>query len=628
MQKSGILQSPVHSLNHLGTPIFLRTIVSYIQSALPSLPLDPVIFQSIFLCLVAGDKQLILRTSEDDISLVMKIAVKILSLVFGLAAHRIRIRSKEPTPTASTSPNSFLRSLFLPIFHSNSNIGSNGSIYNSQDDSSTVTGHKPRKRRQRRVSSRSRSRPTTSQSKSSQFARSISYPNETALPKPSSTGIGSDLGEFNSSQGRAIPSNPFASDSVKSSSSLTSPTFPHSHSDPTPIRLRDVPNRQVPKALVVSGLENASYLSQRALTTVLTEKRIVFDGTLSDEGNGTGPWHSRSFREAKDIQEHDIDGVWPLPDDFFLIYVCPLDEWERPDIHRSLLDRFAMSATVTLQPSVRSAASTLFRPLSFRGSPVLSPVPLGSGHAPTSPPLFSQSFPARQWSPSLHAQAVANSSSLISMHFVYTLREVYSKVYFPPSLNLYLLDLFSAARYHPQLEGRLLTAVSTEDTYDLCRAWRVLAGDPTGMELIEEAVVAEDEVSNHLELGDDPGNEFIKNALEDIGSENVNSTGGVLAHRLELQMGIGGDEREHAQKSSFNLPILEVTQSDVAKIAPRVISHRVRMRNGPQDEVLASAMFGAALSSDLFDDGSGAKRRTRGNRITIKDILVSILQEV
>ncbi|KAG7098491.1 hypothetical protein E1B28_000434 [Marasmius oreades] len=338
MQKGSVMQPLAHSLNHLGTPIFLRAIVSYIRSAYPSLPLDPVIFQSIFVCLIAGNKHLILRTSEDDVALVMRIAAKILSLVFGLATHRLRIRAKEPALSASVGPNSFLRSLFLPIFPSNANVGSNGSIYNSQDDSSTVTGRKGRKRRQRRVSSRSHSRPTTGQSKANQFPRSVSYPNDISLPKQPPTGINPDPSwDHHIPQSRSTPSNPFASDSVKSSSALTSPTFPHSHSDPSPIRPRDISNPQVPKALVISGLENASFLAQRALTTVLTEKQVVLDGLIPNEGSGADSRRSRFINETKGIQEHDIDGVWPLPDDFFLLYVCPLNEWERPDIHKTLV---------------------------------------------------------------------------------------------------------------------------------------------------------------------------------------------------------------------------------------------------------------------------------------------------
>ena len=59
----------------LGTPAFFPALVIYIRSLSnsPSLPLDQVIVKSILLCLIAGDKHLILRTPEEDIGLVVKL---------------------------------------------------------------------------------------------------------------------------------------------------------------------------------------------------------------------------------------------------------------------------------------------------------------------------------------------------------------------------------------------------------------------------------------------------------------------------------------------------------------------------------------------------------------------------
>ena len=72
----------MHSSDHLplhliGTPAFFPAVLSHIRSHVSSasVPLDSVIFQSILLCIVAGDKHLILRTPEEDIGLVVKLAV-------------------------------------------------------------------------------------------------------------------------------------------------------------------------------------------------------------------------------------------------------------------------------------------------------------------------------------------------------------------------------------------------------------------------------------------------------------------------------------------------------------------------------------------------------------------------
>ncbi|KAI0339911.1 hypothetical protein BDW22DRAFT_554900 [Trametopsis cervina] len=72
-----------------GTSAYFPSLVNRIRDAHPELPLDPVILQSILLCLVAanadgsgddgsahhrGRKNLVLRTREEDIGLVLNLA--------------------------------------------------------------------------------------------------------------------------------------------------------------------------------------------------------------------------------------------------------------------------------------------------------------------------------------------------------------------------------------------------------------------------------------------------------------------------------------------------------------------------------------------------------------------------
>lgn len=61
----------------IGTQAFLPALLARIRDefAPSAVPLDNVIFQSILLCLVAGDKHLILRTPEEDIALAVKLVV-------------------------------------------------------------------------------------------------------------------------------------------------------------------------------------------------------------------------------------------------------------------------------------------------------------------------------------------------------------------------------------------------------------------------------------------------------------------------------------------------------------------------------------------------------------------------
>jgi hypothetical protein len=68
----------------IGTPAFLPSLLSYIRnSPYRTLPLDPVIFQAILLCIVAGDKHLLLHTPEEDINLVVRLAAWVSITRFG-----------------------------------------------------------------------------------------------------------------------------------------------------------------------------------------------------------------------------------------------------------------------------------------------------------------------------------------------------------------------------------------------------------------------------------------------------------------------------------------------------------------------------------------------------------------
>ena len=65
--------------------------------------------------------------------------------------------------------------------------------------------------------------------------------------------------------------------------------------------------------------------------------------------------------------------------------------------------------------------------------------------------------------------------------------------------------------------------------------------------------------------------------------------------------------------------VMDVSEEDVATILPRVISHRVRVRDGPEDELLGSLVFCAA---------GPAPGKGQWERKTVKDIMVKILTEV
>lgn len=78
----------------------------------------------------------------------------------------------------------------------------------------------------------------------------------------------------------------------------------------------------LPQVLVVSGLEYTSEEAQNSLWSVMSERIITL-------GHSTHKSEQRSSF---------IQGSWTLPEDFFVVYVCPLrDDRERPPIHKSLV---------------------------------------------------------------------------------------------------------------------------------------------------------------------------------------------------------------------------------------------------------------------------------------------------
>ncbi|KIK69079.1 hypothetical protein GYMLUDRAFT_35132 [Collybiopsis luxurians FD-317 M1] len=607
---------------HIGTPSFIPTLLTYVRNGAAGLPIEPVIFQSLLLCLISGNKHLILRTAEEDVGLVVKLTVKTLATVFGILTHRLRIHRRTELSDFSTVSgiSTFLRSLFIPASGSTSHFG--------HDETQTLTSHGPKKHR-KRPSSGSRSLSATVRSLGSQYTKSVSYPNDITSAKsfniaPSILLSPSDpFGDRQSPSMAGIPSHNSLNSASRTSSysAMPHPTFPHSYSDPTPFRsVRDPSQMQLPSALVISGLENASLASQRALTTVLNEGQVV----LNDVSNPNEvDLRQRAHRHSKLTFETDaeLSGVWPLPQDFILVYVCPLDERERPAIHYPLLQKFAMSATVSLHPTIRSMSKNFFRPVSHRSSPILSPVPQVATYPPNStPPFLAQPLPQRHISPGVMTPS-NGSHTVITPEAMKLLKEIYSKVHLPSTLNLYVNDLFSAARHHHQLEGRLLSIAAINDALDLSRAARVLGGDPTGLELIDGILNTDDDKLDDSSTADGgaSGDGRLSKAMTDIGSAYV------VIDPLEMRL---PTEEGRESLNEVAIPILDVTQADIARIVPRVLSHRLRVRDGPEDEVLAGAIFGASFSASLQKDERGRKVDRDRGRVTVKDLLIGILQDV
>ena len=90
----------------------------------------------------------------------------------------------------------------------------------------------------------------------------------------------------------------------------------HSHSEPQSAATTSTqsPAVTVPGALVLSGLEYTTLPAQRALLRVLHERKIVLDPDGEQSNN-----------------------AWKLPSDFIVVYVCPVNAYDRPPILRTLV---------------------------------------------------------------------------------------------------------------------------------------------------------------------------------------------------------------------------------------------------------------------------------------------------
>ncbi|KAL1745708.1 hypothetical protein HDZ31DRAFT_62912 [Schizophyllum fasciatum] len=536
---------PGLTLPPFGDPTFAPALFSLIRDAAPlNAPVDPVIIQSILLCLITGNKHLILRTSPEDVAVAAKAAVATLSAIFGLTSHRLKLSShrhgvstRGPDDTAV-----FLRSLFLP------------SSQRSENQHETVFAKRTSARKKRRSSGSSSQRPSLHNWRASPRPPTPQSPlkNSVALPPR----IASNDADSQCTE------DPFATfgrskAGAKDSRPLILRPVPHAHSDPLPQASAAL---ELPDALVITGLEAADHALQRALQRVMTERRVVLEESAEILGRRSSTPTGTIF--------HGSQSVYECPDEFIVVYVCEMEPYERPPILRSLLDKFSMSVNLTLHPNTRQ----LLKNTPSHSTPAY-------GTSPTSTP---RSMPnAQNWS---SYPPAFPPTLLVSM------RRACARATLSPALETYLADLFAATRHQPELDGMLLTARCQAEAVQLARAGRVLGRDASGMELLQaELGPGVDEGASGSLTIDYRGEAALVDPFRDVQDD---------------------DDRA-----------LDVGDADVARIFPRVVSHRLSVRSGPEDEVLGSVVYGAAGVGPVVD---GVWKEGR----TVKDILVKILADV
>ncbi|KAL4262553.1 hypothetical protein AB1N83_005471 [Pleurotus pulmonarius] len=664
-----------------GIPTFLPAVLSYIQhhAAAPlangtPIPIDSAVLQSILLCLVAN-KHLILRTDDEDIPNVVKLAALTLNSIFAYhPVHRLKIKPKGHQPPGtgtltpstflnnSANPDVFLRSVFLPSTRRSIDRDASGSV---------IPGLAERNSRHHRHRSKSSSRSYPRVNSGGNLPRSSYSGDLMMLASETESGNQSGTG-MHGSYFAAVPGGPnrdgpppshspppsmrqvsfMSSSQTPSRSGPSSPLHTTSDSAPFP----SLPSHQtdeipvVPQAIVLSGLEHASRLSQRALVRVLMENRLVLDGGDYDgeerDGLPTQPMAGGTT---------GLDGVWNLPDGFIIVYVCGKDPHERPAIHHSLLDKFAMSTNITLQPATRnilrtrrtSSSHSLMghgHGQSYRSSPSLGTMPLPiaaprpmypgahnnastfqSSLSHTQPPIRPPLTPLLPRPSSTPFMFDADPPpGILPSTLLPTLRTMFAsptQIQMSPNLRLYTADLFSAVRHHPQLDGTLLTAQSHRDALDLIKAARLLGIDLTGMEIIKMSLDEENaRYRNRQGLGtstvEGASTVDYGEAMSDVYS-GIGSGIGLLSPFGDAEDQPSIQESEAPVDAYPNREPMDISEADVARIIPRVVSHRVRVRDSPEDEVLASTYFGAV-----------AAKSTDQSRSTVKDILINILAEV
>jgi hypothetical protein len=120
-----------------GKPDFFASVLRFIRTSAPGFPLDPVIFQSIILSVMAGNKHVLLRAKDEDISIVQSLAalvsnpILVCLLVGGCSLPFLIIEPSSPTPPVPSGMSSLCPS----------DIYGHTWLHNSQTQDSAVIRH-------------------------------------------------------------------------------------------------------------------------------------------------------------------------------------------------------------------------------------------------------------------------------------------------------------------------------------------------------------------------------------------------------------------------------------------------------------------------------------------------------
>ncbi len=184
------------------------------------------------------------------------------------------------------------------------------------------------------------------------------------------------------------------------------------------------------------------------------------------------------------------------------------------------------------------------------------------------------------------------------------------------SLRLYIADLIGAARHHHELDGTLLGARCVQDAEALVRAHRVLGAGDVGSALVERAAAlpATSAAGSSASLHDGGADVSVHLKWAGIVPSTASLPSRSDASGAEVDW-LHVDPRES----------WDVSEVDAAKVVPRVISHRLRVRDGPEDEMMAGVVYLATAPRVPagVESNEGVWRRR-----TVKEILVKLIGDV
>ncbi|GJE92727.1 hypothetical protein PsYK624_088830 [Phanerochaete sordida] len=682
------------------TPYF-TSVLARVREAHPDFPLEPAILQSLLLCLIANGaeeptrgvpqpcKHLILRTHADDVGLVLNLTTLILTTIFGFPTNKYKAKAEGPTPArrgldvpgAPEHPADILRRIFIREKH-------------TRHGSSADARHRARRSASGQHARRSSTLPATSPTDSGFFPPSVpasfspsgmssSLPSPLPTPTHSREGTADSQTDATSvASARRPPASPVSTLRMR-------PHAPRMQTEPIAVR-RSVDAASfiehartqsqytigsLPCAVVAAGLEHVEVPAQRLLLRALQYRRVPLEAPMSGS-----------------LPDTSSDGALELPADFIMVYVCPLDPCERPAILETLLDRFAMSADIAVALPVRQAytafRSSVNTPLSASFNSLSPRMQMSALHPLDTPPVS----PSPRLRPlplgSTPQLNMSSATPVITPDELAHLRQLVRPVppVLPPpsddaepaeaytfvhqSLELYLADLFAAARHHPLLDGGLLTLRAHRDAAALVRAHRVLAGGSLGAELVCAVAAAPAAPSTRASesAADDDSDEARTEDAHAWGAADDAWLGAELrAGRRKassvrsVEVRVEGPEHSapptptptpqadgrrrdtpgvphaaFASRESFAptgsflspLPLApevwDASEVDVGRVFPRVVSHRLRVRTGPDDEILGSIMHPAVREVPA----QGEAVKAQPERKTVKQIVVGILADV